>query len=280
MVDNVEKLKEIKQLLDEGAITEEEFSSLKAKLLSDQQNLPDLNETKPNTKSTTRREGISWPEILAVFFGLMGGLVYLFTKQRFSKKLVVFLLAFLWSGACSSIISSSSNQLVSSKSSETSPPPTKSSETSPPPTKKQPTKSAITPINSFKKVRDDRLLQVNGSEVLESIWSENKFIDPVKSKGGKLIVVYITIKNVGNESGNLFWTDFKLRDQQGRLFDSIEDISEVLTINMWTEEMGLDDSGDQLFPGGTAKTVKVFRVSPDAKNLELVVNAQNVFAIK
>ena len=52
MVDNVEKLKEIKQLLDEGAITEEEFSSLKAKLLSDQQNLPDLNETKPNTKST------------------------------------------------------------------------------------------------------------------------------------------------------------------------------------------------------------------------------------
>ena len=49
---------------------------------------------------------------------------------------------------------------------------------------------------------------------------------------------------------------------------------------MWTEEMGLDDSGDQLFPGGTAKTVKVFRVSPDAKNLELVVNAQNVFAIK
>ena len=53
----------------------------------------------------------------------------------------------------------------------------------------------------------------------------------------------------------------------------------MFTISLWAEEKGLSDPGDQLFPGGTAEVVKVFRVSPDAQELELVVN-NKVFSLK
>ncbi len=127
-------------------------------------------------------------------------------------------------------------------------------------------------------MRNDRALQVNSSEVLDSIQTNNQFIDPLEAKGGQLIAVYLTIKNTGNESGNMFWTDFQLQDSQGRSFDEIEDFEELIIVNTWAEEKGLSDPGDQLFPGGTAETVKVFRVSPDAQELKLVVN-DKVFAV-
>lgn len=38
----------------------------------------------------------------------------------------------------------------------------------------------------------------------------------VESKGGKLIVVYATVENTGNESGNLMFTQVDLVDNQGR----------------------------------------------------------------
>jgi len=44
---------------------------------------------------------------------------------------------------------------------------------------------------------------------------------------------------------------------------------------MWAEEKGLAEPEDQMFPGGTARTVKVFRVSPDAEDLTLTVNNQS-----
>ena len=82
-------------------------------------------------------------------------------------------------------------------------------ETSPSLTKKQPTKSARIPICTFNKIRHERLLQVNSSQVLESIGGVKSNLP---TQGGKLIAVYMTIKNVNNESGNIFWSDFQLLD--------------------------------------------------------------------
>ena len=129
-------------------------------------------------------------------------------------------------------------------------------------------------------VREDRSLTVTGSEEHSSISSSNQFMDPVPAKGGKLIAVFMTIKNTGNESGNMFWTDFKLVDSQGRKYDDVEDFTEIMTINDWAKGLGLADNGDQLFPGATAKTVAVFRVAPDAEGLQLLVNDNRLFDIK
>ncbi|CAK6694695.1 DUF4352 domain-containing protein [Synechococcus sp. BA-124 BA4] len=143
----------------------------------------------------------------------------------------------------------------------------------------QPTES-VTPLGTEQQIRSDRSLIVTGSEVLQSISSENQFIDPVESKGGKLVAVFVTIKNTGKESGNMFWSQFKLKDSQDRSYDAIEDFTEIMAIDAWAKDQGLADKGDQLFPGAVAQTVAVFRVAPDANGLSLVMNNNQNFAIK
>jgi Domain of unknown function (DUF4352) len=144
----------------------------------------------------------------------------------------------------------------------------------------QPSKPASVPLASLEQVKDDRALQVDSSETLETIAANNEFMEPVQSKGGKLVGVFLTIKNTGKESGNMFWTTFQLRDSQDRRYDDIEDFKEIMTIDMWAKDQGLAQAGDQLFPGATAKTAVVFRVAPDAEDLKLVVNNDIVFDIK
>ena len=139
-------------------------------------------------------------------------------------------------------------------------------------------KEKVTPVGTFSAVRGDRSIAITNTEVYTTIYANNQFMDPVTSKGGKLIGVFLAIKNTGKESGNMFWTSFQLIDDQGRKYDDIEDFTEILTINNWSESLGLADSGDQLFPGATAKTVLVFRVAPDASGLKLSVN-DKLFAI-
>lgn len=141
-------------------------------------------------------------------------------------------------------------------------------------------KTSVIPLGLKESVRDDRALQVTGSREYSSISVSNQFFDPVTSKGGRLVAVFMTIENTGKESGNMFWTDMRLKDSEGRAYDSIEDFTEIMTINAWAEEQGLDDAGDQLFPGATANTVSVFRVAPDAAGLQLDVNQKALFAIE
>ena len=139
---------------------------------------------------------------------------------------------------------------------------------------------AAVPLGIEAKIRNDRSLKVTSSRTYSQISSSNPFLDmSVQSKGGKLIAVFMTVKNTGQESGNLFWTKFQLRDSQERIYDSIEDFQDLMIINMWAEEQGFEDAGNQLFPGGTAEIVVVFRVSPDAENLTLIANNKCCFAI-
>lgn len=130
-------------------------------------------------------------------------------------------------------------------------------------------------------VRSDRSIKVTNSKSYSRISMNNPYMDmSVKPRGGKLIGVFVTVKNTGRQSGNLFWSTFQLTDNQGRIYDSIQDIEDMVVINMWANEQGYDDLLSQLFPGGTADVVIVFRVAPDAENLRLIANNKCCFAIK
>ena len=215
---------------------------------------------------------MGWPEILSVLFGIIGGLAYLFTKQPIVKKLVILVLSFLANGVYVSL--SNDPQTATTNSQE--PQVQESDDSQRTTTSSQ--ESQAQSIGTFADVRDDRSLRVGKSETVESIKANNPFADSVESKGGKLVAVYMTIENTGNESGDMTWTSFELKDNQDRTFKEITDFEEKLAINMWADEKGLSDPSNQLFPGETAEIVKVFRVSPDAEELELIVN-NNIFAI-
>lgn len=135
------------------------------------------------------------------------------------------------------------------------------------------------PLGAEEQVKSDRAMKVTSSEVVSSLPSGNQFQEPLESKGGKLVVVYVTIKNTGSESGNMFWSQFQLVDSEGKKYDDIEDFTEMMTVNMWAKNNGLAETGDQLFPGGTANSAIVFRVAPNASGLKLIVNNDKLFNI-
>ncbi len=72
----------------------------------------------------------------------------------------------------------------------------------------------------------------------------------------------------------MFWSGFQLVDSQGRKYDDLEDFEEIMSVNMWLEGQGLEDASNQLFPGATAQTAKVFRVAPDTTDLRLSANGK------
>ena len=135
-----------------------------------------------------------------------------------------------------------------------------------------PTAQTAISINTLVDVRNDRAVEIERSEVMNSIPTGNQFAKSVEAKGGKLTVVYMTLKNIGKESGSMFWTKFQLTDNQGRKYSEIEDFEEITSISMWMKSQGLEAASNQLFPGATAKTAKVFRTSPDAAGLKMIVN--------
>lgn len=145
------------------------------------------------------------------------------------------------------------------------------------PTPQESVSDSAIPLGTETSVAGDRSITVSNSEQVPSI-SANEYLPPLEEKGGKLIVVYVTLKNTGEESGNMAFTTFELVDSQGRKYSTIEDFEEIVTITDWLSTKGLADSSDQLFPGGTAETAYVFRTAPDAEDLKLLVRDQT-FAI-
>lgn len=262
MSDNIEKIKQLKELLDSGSISEKEFEKMKADLLG--------NENNAESKSDESRSRIGWQEIVAVLFGILGGLVYFSkTKQKIAKKILILLLSLISQGLSCSVLTPSDTTQTSSSSSTATTQDTSS------PTSEEP--KAVIPLGTENSVRPDRSITVNSSNVVDVIAPQ--FLTPVEGKGGQLIAVYITVKNTGSESGNMAFSTFKLQDSQGRSFDEIADFEETVSIGSWASSQGLDDSSSQIFPGGELKIVKVFRVSPDAEELALIVNDSS-FAIR
>lgn len=92
-MDKIERLKELSDLLNSGAITKDEYEVMKAEVI----NLKEAESLVPSSGSqNTPRTGIGWQEITAIITGIIGGIVYaILTKQKAKKKLIVFLLSFL-----------------------------------------------------------------------------------------------------------------------------------------------------------------------------------------
>ncbi|MGK7889782.1 MAG: DUF4352 domain-containing protein [Leptolyngbyaceae cyanobacterium] len=128
------------------------------------------------------------------------------------------------------------------------------------------------PLNTAQSVQGNREVTVLRSESLETITAE--FMEPVEEKGGKLIVVYVELKNTGNQSGSMMFTQFQLADSQGRQYDEISGLEQLTTVNSWLAAQGLGRSTDQMLPGGTNQTAKIFRVASDAEGFTLIVNDQ------
>lgn len=273
MTTKFEKIKELKQMLDEGCLTEEEFSQMKTDLIKESGQSNQYAQI-PTKSYTPTDKSVGWREIISVLLGPIGGIYYLFTNRSISRKIIVFLLSFVASGVYFSLLNIQTDTAQTPLSSSQS----KDSKSSNPSSKSEAgSQSSVIAVGTFGDVKRDRALRVNRSEILDSIQTSNSY-EVIESKGGKLVAVYLTVRNTGNESGNMFWTQFKLRDSQGRLFDDLEDLEETFIISMWAKEQGLEDAGNQLFPGGTADVVQVFRVSPDAKGMQLLSDNQ-VFEI-
>ena len=273
MTTKFDQIKELKQMLNEGLLTEEEFSHMKSDLIKESGHLsqPDQRPTKSHTQA---EKSVGWREVISVLIGPMGGIYYLFTNRSVARKIIVLLLSFMTSGIYLSLLNISSGTFQTPLSSGQPKEPKSSSSSSKSGASSQ---AQVVAVGTFGDVKSDRALRVNRSEILDSIQTSNSY-KVIESKGGKLVAVYLTVRNTGNESGNMFWTQFKLRDSQGRLFDDLEDFEETFIISMWAKEQGLEDAGNQLFPGGTANVVQVFRISPDAKGMQLLSDNQ-VFEI-
>jgi hypothetical protein len=136
----------------------------------------------------------------------------------------------------------------------------------------------IVPLNTATTVRDDREITITQSEIVESLQG-NQLTQPIEAKGGKLIIVYMTIANTGSESGNMMFSQFKLTDDQGRSYEAITDFNDLTTFAVWTQAKGLDDTNADIFPGGQFNIAKIFRVATDAENLTMEVNGTR-FAIQ
>jgi len=132
--------------------------------------------------------------------------------------------------------------------------------------------SNVVPIGTLAKVRKDYAIRIEGSEVVDSISVEHPFMKVVTGNGEYLLVVYVTFKNIGSESGNMTSQRFQLVDDQARKYDEIENAGEKLTVWSWLDSKELSKAEDQLSAGSTAKTAKVFRVAPDAVGLKMMVN--------
>ena len=135
--------------------------------------------------------------------------------------------------------------------------------------KSQPPKADLISVGIMANVRSDRAVKVDRIQTFDRIVADNTFASPIERKGGKLIVVYLTLKNTGDESGNMAWSVFQLKDKEGRKYDEIDNF---MTKSIWLKEQGLDRDNEQIFPGGTAQTAKIFRVANDASKLKLAVN--------
>ena len=89
-------------------------------------------------------------------------------------------------------------------------------------------------------------------------------------------MVELKIKNTGQESGSMAWSNYQLIDSLGRKYDEINDFSETLTIKEWLKGNGREESSNQLFPGQIIEAVKIFRVASDAADFKLTVNGKQI----
>ncbi|MEN9253101.1 MAG: hypothetical protein Q6K99_04730 [Thermostichales cyanobacterium BF4_bins_65] len=107
-------------------------------------------------------------------------------------------------------------------------------------------------------------VQITKVETATCIDSGNAFAGSVSAENGKLMVVYMTVRNQGQEAGSLVWSRWQLLDAQAQA--EVTDLNQLLAVSLWREAQGLRDPGERLLPGAMACTALVFRVSREAED--------------
>ena len=139
--------------------------------------------------------------------------------------------------------------------------------------------SDITAVGTVVGVRNNRTVLVERSKEVIKLQADNGFTPPIENRGGKLLLVHLTLGNTSSTSGDMLGTQLQLMDSQGRQYNDISSSEDGESLSIWLEEQGLEDFSAQILPGETIQTAKVFRVARDADELKLLVDDQ-AFAIE
>ena len=129
-------------------------------------------------------------------------------------------------------------------------------------------------------VQNGLAIRVNGSVSMDVIQLDKTYFTQFVDAGneGKLIVVYITLKNTNSNPMQLSSLEIHLRDNQGRMFERVQTIHDDFIISLWAEDRGLFNPRDLIPPKTSVETVIVFRAIPDVQSWAMLVGDQ-VFPI-
>ena len=137
---------------------------------------------------------------------------------------------------------------------------------------------SIFPLDTTAAITYDRSLKVTASTEVDSL-SGGEYVGSIAAKEGKLVVVYFTAENTGDDSGDLTFTSFELVDAQDRTYSELSNFEDLFIVSQWLMNKGLGSKNDQLYPGASVKSAAVFRVAPDATGLVMKTKSKQ-FALE
>jgi Short C-terminal domain len=224
------ELQDLVNLKKEGAITEEEFNQLKQDILS-----------KGNVIQQPLRTGIGWQEIVAVLFGIVGGLFYVArAKQSGRKKLIIFSLAFFWN-----MISLGINSPGKSPSSGSI----------------QSANQAVTNVES-----NPNQIKSGDFEFSNATSEPYDYSGP-ENVAGRLIKVSFDAKNTSNKSAPpAYGIMYALKDSQNREFEQAALMIGVM--NAMDRSINKNVT-DNILPGSSNRVSLIFDVSKDSQIFQL-----------
>jgi hypothetical protein len=220
------ELQDLLDLKNNGAINEEEFNQLKQVILS-------------KTLLNPERTGVGWQEIVAVLFGILGGIIYVVgSKQRVNRKAIVFSIAFFWNGICAGINPS--------------------------------TRSLFLPSNPIQNANPVIAISDSSPNLLKSGDFEfsNATAEPYNYSGsadvaGRLVKVGFDAKNITNKSAAPASHKYILKDSQEREFETA-----AWTIGLLDEKIKKRTT-DNILPGSINRVSLIFDVAKDTRDIQL-----------
>ena len=120
-------------------------------------------------------------------------------------------------------------------------------------------------IKSNRRVENgDRAIVVENFYTTHSLIPKNEFAQPISSKAdGKLLVIEMQVENLGKETGNIIFSIFHVKDENGYKFDSISDTN----LYIYEQENGFSSNSDSIRPTGSIKILKVFEINSNSQNI-------------
>jgi hypothetical protein len=223
------ELQDLLELKNNGAINEEEFSQLKQVILSKALLKPE-------------RTGVGWQEIVAVLFGMLGGIVYVSkAKQSINKKAIVLSVAFLWNGICVGINSSAKSPSLLSNPTQTANPVITTSDSSP------------------------NLLKSGDFEFSNATAEPYDYSEPA-DVAGQLVKVSFDVKNTSNKSTPpAYSVSYALKDSQNREFEQAAVMIGVMDKSIKKRVT------DNILPRLNQRVSLIFDVAKNAQGFELGV---------